>query len=126
MKLSLPNLNQFFDEVDPEKTIDRAKALTDISLVVILQALVEVRGKLSENRKAELDQILQNDKGLDMDKIYTWFKRIRKRKDLFTAINNQIEKVRIDYMQTHLKAMPAEKRKKVIDRFPALESFASV
>ena len=55
------------------------------------------------------------------EKIYEVLEKAGKKEDFIKAINENINEVRIDYMKTHLTAMPEEKREKVISKFPGLK-----
>lgn len=122
---NIPSVNQFLDEIDPEKTIDRARAAVDVGSIVLLKAIEEVNQKLSQGDKDKLSAIGQNKKALDFEKIYDFLKQINKLEDFLKAIDNNLNEVRVDYLKTHLEALAPEKREEVLAKFPGLKGILS-
>jgi len=80
--------------------------------------------ELSEKQQKELAEILQKSKKLELEKIYKLFEKTGKKKKLIEILDEQISKVRADYIMKHLKSMPSGKREKVLAKFPSLKTIA--
>jgi|SRR3990167_9602442 len=115
-----PSINQFLEEVDPEKTIDRDKAMAEITAVTLISAIKDSKSKLSEEEQIRLDQFLEDKEKLNFDGIYELFENAGKKEALLASINDNINKVRTDYIKAHLGAMPSGKKEEVLTKFPAL------
>ena len=118
---NIPSINQFLEEIDPDKTIDREKAMGEITALTLLWAIKDARGELSKENQENIDKILQDKEKFDFEGIYELFDKAGKKEKLFTSINDNVNKVRVDYIKTHLEAMPQDKRDKVLSKFPALK-----
>jgi len=117
----IPAINTFLEEIDPNKTIDREKAITDITTVTLLWAIKDARGELSEEEQGKLDKILKNKEKFDFEALYELFDNAGKKEKLLSSINDNVNKVRVDYIKTHLDSMPADKRDQVLSKFPILK-----
>ena len=116
-----PSINQFLEEVDPEKTIDRDKAMAEITAVTLISAIKDSKSKLSEEEQRKLDEILKVKENFNFDGIYELFDGAGKKEVLLASINDNINKVRAEYIKTHLDAMPSDKKGEVLTKFPALK-----
>ena len=119
--VQIPSINQFLEEVDPEKTIDRQKAMAEISSVVLLWAIRDTKGELNHENQEQLEKFLKDQEKFDFGGIYGLFDKAGKKEKLLQFINDNINKVRIDYIKTHLEAMAPEEREKVFAKFPTLK-----
>ena len=117
----LPSVNLFLDEIDPKKTVDREKAVGELAAVALLQATMAVRGILSDEKQKSLDNILKDDKNVNFDIIYDLYADAGKTEQLLDSINENVIKVRKDYMKTHYDAMPQAKKDTLHTKFPALK-----
>lgn len=118
----LPGLNEFLDEIDPKKTLDRKKAAAEISVVILLQAIKEAMNKLVSEDQNKIAKILGDEKNLDFEAVYDLFEKAGKHKTLIDAINNNTEKVKREYIKAHLEAIAPKEKEKVLSKFPALRS----
>lgn len=116
----IPNINQFLEEIDPNRTIDRKKAMGEISSVVLLWAINDAKSKLKEEEQRRIDEILGNKEELGFETIYELFDKVGKKETFLASINENINKVKVDYIKTHIQAMPQDKRDQVFSKFPTL------
>ena|SRR3989344_2844780 len=117
----IPSINQFLVEIDPDKTIDREKAMAEITAVTLISAIKDSKSKLSEEEQRKLDEILKVKENFNFDGIYELFDGAGKKEVLLASINDNINKVRAEYIKTHLDAMPSDKKGEVLTKFPALK-----
>ncbi len=117
----LPSIDQFLKEVDPSKTIDREQAMGEITAVTLLGAVKDTKGELSDEEQEKLDGILKDKEKFDFEAIYELFDKAGKKEQLLSSVNDNINKVRLDYLKTHLEAMPSDKKEEVFSKFPALK-----
>jgi aromatic ring hydroxylase len=115
------NIMNFLDFIDPEKTIDRKKAVEDITTIVLLEAVGSTIGKLSDKHQKEVKKTLKESNEPNFETVYNLFVKIGKKQELLTALDENIVKVRQDYIRTHLKSMSQEKREQVYSKFPILK-----
>ena len=92
----------------------------EITAVVLLRAVNNLRGDLSEDSQKKLDEILKDKEKFDFEAIYELFEKEGKKDMFLTSINENINKVRTDYIKTHLDAMSEDQREKVFSKFPTL------
>jgi hypothetical protein len=115
----VPSIYQFLEEIDPKKTIDRKKAATDISMIIFLEAVNGTKSQLSKASQEKLVKGLQGN--VDFEEVFSIFKEEGKLDDLFREADRKVDKVREDYLKTHLKTMTSAKREKVLAKFPSLK-----
>lgn len=118
---SIPNIKQFLELIDPDVTINREEAMGEITAVVLLRAVNNLRGELSEDGQKKLDEILKDKEKFDFEGIYEVFDKAGKKEKILTSINDNVNKVRAEYIKTHLEAMPQEKKEQVLTKYPALK-----
>ena len=118
---NIPSIDQFLQDVDTEKTIDREKAMSEITAVTLLESVTDAKSGLSDESQKSLDKLLQNSEKFEFEAIYELFDKAGKKEQLLTSINENVNKVRIDYIKTHIQAMPVDKKEIVLSNFPALK-----
>lgn len=114
-----PSINDFLDIIDPDKTIDRNKAMLDIGIIIFSKAIDETKNQLPPDRQKELDTMIQNNNP-DPQKIIDFYKNSGQDDLLAKAIANASRNIYQDYIKTHLEALNETTRKKVFTAFPAL------
>jgi len=117
----VPSINQFLDEIDPDKTIDRKQASVDMGKVALLSIISKANDQLSKEGQEKFSTILQ-DKDVNLNKIQSFFQKLGKAKDFSMSLEKGMEEVKNDYIKTHLKALPSETKEKVLSKFPGLKS----
>lgn len=121
MDNNIPSISQFLQEIDPNKNIDRKQIITDVTMVVLLEALAATQQKLTPDNQDKIKRIAESRNSDSLEKILKVLEDTGKKDDFILAINEKVNEVRVDYMRTHLEAMSEEKRNKIIDKFPALQ-----
>jgi uncharacterized tellurite resistance protein B-like protein len=117
----IPNLHQFLEEIDPNKSINREKAIVEITTVAFLWTIKEVKSQLSAAEQEKIDEIIKTKEKFNVGVIYDLFDKAGKKEPFLSSINENVNKVRTDYIKTHLEAMPDDQREKVFSKFPALK-----
>lgn len=116
----IPSIDQFLEEIDSDKTIDREKAMAEISAVALKGSIDDAKTNLDSDSQKSLEQILQNKDKFDYEAIIDLFEKGGKKAQFLNSINDNINKVRVDYIKTHLGAMQEDQREKVFSKFPTL------
>ena len=116
----IPSISNFLDEIDPDKTIIRDKAMAEITTVVLLSAVKDSRDCLNEDCREKLEKALNIEK-FNFERVYDVYIEAGKKEELFKSLDECLQKVRINYIKTHLEAMPMQKRDEIFTKFPALK-----
>ncbi len=120
----IPSIKDFLEEVDPNRTIHRDKAMAEITTVVLVSAVRDTRTLLNSECQEKLEKALNIEK-FSFERIYKVFNQAGKKEELFKSIEECLDKVKADYIKTHLEAMPMQKREEVLAKYPALKDLAN-
>ncbi len=120
----IPSIKDFLEEVDPNRTISRDKAMAEITTVVLVSAVRDTRGHLDQQCQEKLEKALNIEK-FSFERIYKVFNQAGKKEELFRSIEECLDKVKANYIKTHLDAMSMQKRDELLTKFPALKDLAN-
>lgn len=117
----LPNINQFLDETDPDGTLDRKKVIADLTTTSLVWAAKDAKNELDSESANTLDALLQTKEDANIEQLFSIFEKAGK-KDLYLShVERNIDKVRVDYMKSHLEDMNKEERNKILTKYPDLK-----
>lgn len=114
------SIDGFLGLIDPLHTIDRQKAMIEISSVVMAKAVEAAKKGLVDTEVIEFNKFLEDKSNVEIDKIIEYFRKINKLEILTKSIDDSTNEVRINYIKTHLEALNEEKRQEIFNKFPAL------
>ncbi len=120
----VPSISNFLDEIDPDNLIIREQAMAEITTVVLLSAVKDSRDCLNEDCREKLEKALNIEK-FNFERVYNVYIEAGKKEELFKSLDECLQKVRINYIKTHLEAMPMQKREEILAKYPALKDLAS-
>ena len=119
--MSLPNLEEFLDVIDPKKTLDRKKVLGKVTAVSLMRAVIISKEHISEKGREEIKKIY-DEEGLNFEKMHSVFKRENKLVELNVAVLIEADNTRNDYMKTHIEELTQDKKEKLFELYPDLQS----
>lgn len=122
MNNQIPSISQFLDDIDPNKTIDREKAVADITSINFLKSLDDFLEQAPVKLKTEIQSNLESSSSPDFNKILELIQNSGNMETFLSIVNKNIDLIRVDYIKTHLENLPKNNLEPLYSKYPSLKN----